>query len=48
MAMTDLDVSPWLRLRRALALPIYAVALIMSFASDLLGNLAATIAGDPT
>jgi hypothetical protein len=38
----------WLRLRRALALPIYTVALIMSFLSDLLGNLAAKIAGDPS
>jgi hypothetical protein len=35
-----------LRLRRALALPIYAVALIMSFLSDLLGTIAAKIAGD--
>ena len=45
--MTDLDVSPWLRLRRALALPIYTIALIMSFLSDLLGDLAAKVAGDP-
>jgi hypothetical protein len=34
------------RLRRAVALPIYTVALILSFASDLLGFLAAWIAGD--
>jgi hypothetical protein len=33
-------------LRRAVALPIYTVALILSFASDLLGSLAARIAGD--
>jgi hypothetical protein len=33
-------------LRRALALPIYAVALILSFLSDALGSLAAVIAGD--
>jgi hypothetical protein len=33
-------------LRRGLALPIYTVALILSFASDLLGWLAAGIAGD--
>ena len=32
--------------RPALALPIYAVALIMSFLSDLLGTIAAKIAGD--
>jgi hypothetical protein len=35
---------PWVR--RAMALPIYTVALILSFASDLLGWLAAKIAGD--
>jgi hypothetical protein len=34
------------RSRRALALPIYAVALILSFLSDALGALAARIAGD--
>jgi hypothetical protein len=28
------------------ALPIYAIALILDFASDLLGSLAARIAGD--
>jgi hypothetical protein len=32
------------RLRRALALPIYAVALILDFASAVLGCLAARIA----
>ena len=31
------------RLRRAMALPFYAVALLMSFGSDLLGNVAAKI-----
>jgi hypothetical protein len=35
-----------LRLRQALALPIYAIALILGFASDLLGNIAAKLAGD--
>jgi hypothetical protein len=35
-----------LRLGQALALPIYAVALILSFLSDLLGKIAAKIAGD--
>ena len=33
--------------RRLLALPLYAVALILSFLSDGLANLAAVIAGDP-
>jgi hypothetical protein len=33
-------------LRHAPALPLHAVALILSFASDLLGSLAAKIAGD--
>jgi hypothetical protein len=34
------------RLRRGLALPIYTLALILSFLSDALGNVAAVIAGD--
>jgi hypothetical protein len=34
------------RLRRGLALPIYAVALALSFLSDVLGALGAKIAGD--
>jgi hypothetical protein len=38
--------GPRLRMRRATALPIYTIALILSFASDLLGCLAAWIAGD--
>jgi hypothetical protein len=33
-------------LRRALAFPLYVIALAMSFASDLLGVIAAKIAGD--
>jgi hypothetical protein len=37
-----------LRIRQALALPIYAIALILDFASDALGMLAAKIAGDPS
>jgi hypothetical protein len=45
--MTDLGSPPLLRLRQALAFPIYTIALIASFLSDLLGNLAAKIAGDP-
>jgi hypothetical protein len=34
------------RLRRTVALPIYALALLLSFLSDALGDLAAKIAGD--
>jgi hypothetical protein len=33
-------------LRRGMAFPLYTLALILSFASDLLGCLAARIAGD--
>jgi hypothetical protein len=44
-SMTN-DSRTALRLRRALALPLYAIALILSFASDMLGSLAAKIAGD--
>jgi hypothetical protein len=46
--MTDdpQTVPAWSRLRRVVALPIYTIALILSFASDLLGSLAAVIAGD--
>jgi hypothetical protein len=44
-SMTN-DSRTALRLRRALALPRYAIALILSFASDMLGSLAAKIAGD--
>jgi hypothetical protein len=36
-----------LRLRRAIALPIYAVALVFSYLSDALTKLAASIANDP-
>ncbi len=32
--------------RRAVTLPLYVIALILSFTSDLLGILAAKIAGD--
>jgi hypothetical protein len=48
-SMTDdlKTVPAWPRLRRALALPIYAVALILSYLGDALGCLAAKIAGDP-
>ena len=35
-----------LRLRQPIALLIYAVALILSYASDLLGDLGVSIAGD--
>jgi hypothetical protein len=33
-------------LRRAVALPLYVVSLVLSFSADLLGILAAKIAGD--
>jgi hypothetical protein len=33
-------------LRRGLALPFYVLALVLSFSADLLGVLAAKIAGD--
>jgi hypothetical protein len=48
-SMTDepQTVPTWFRLRRALALPIYTIALILSYASDALGDLAGKIAGDP-
>lgn len=36
-----------LKLRRGLALPVYALALVLSYLSDALGNLAAVIAKDP-
>lgn len=36
-----------LRTRRSLALPLYALALVLSFLSNGLANLAAVIAGDP-
>jgi hypothetical protein len=39
MIDTQQDVPVSRRLRRGLALPIYALALILSFASDLFGSL---------
>jgi hypothetical protein len=36
--------SAWLRLRQTIALPVYAVALVLSYLSDALGRLAAWIA----
>jgi hypothetical protein len=36
-----------LKLRRAIALPIYAVALIFSYLSEALTKLATSIANDP-
>jgi hypothetical protein len=44
--MTDLETSLWLRLRRALALPLYAVALLLDLAGAAIGRLAAWLAGD--
>jgi hypothetical protein len=43
----DLQTVPvCLRVRHALALPIYALSLILDFASAALGRLAAWVAGD--
>jgi hypothetical protein len=44
-APDDPDNEPSRRFRRGLALPLYTVALLLSFASDLVGCLAAKIAG---
>jgi hypothetical protein len=44
--MADVEIPIWLRLRRAVALPLYAIALALSYLSDALGHLAAWIAGD--
>lgn len=46
--MTDFPkpVPASLRLRRALALPLYAASLILDYASAALGQLAAWVAGD--
>jgi hypothetical protein len=43
----DPRVPASLKLRRALALPIYAIALALSFLSDGLAKLAAMLADDP-
>jgi len=45
----DVSVNPaalFIRLRRAAALPIYTLALILDFASAALGRLAAWVASD--
>jgi hypothetical protein len=50
MAITveyDNRVPMGLRLRRALAVPIYAIALVLSFLTDGLAHLAAMLADDP-
>jgi hypothetical protein len=50
MAITiehDTRVPKTLKLRRALALPLYAVALVLSFLSDGIANVAAVLARDP-
>ena len=36
-----------IKARQAVALPLYAIALILSFLSDAVANVAATIANDP-
>jgi hypothetical protein len=38
--------SIFIHLRRAMGMPMYVLALVMSFSADLLGVLAAKIAGD--
>jgi hypothetical protein len=43
----DSSTSLLLKLRRAIALPIYAVALVFSYLSEALTKLAASIANDP-
>ena len=50
MAITveyDTRVPTSLKLRRALALPIYAIALALSFLTEGLAKLAAMLADDP-
>jgi hypothetical protein len=50
MALTferDHRVPKSLKLRRALATPLYAVALLLSFISDGIADLAAVLANDP-
>jgi hypothetical protein len=42
------NLTPHHRLRRAFALPLYTLALLLSFASDMVGSLAAMIAGGIT
>jgi hypothetical protein len=44
--MTDNTRQACNHLRHALALPLYAIALIISYLSDLIGNIAAKIAAD--
>jgi hypothetical protein len=44
--MTILETSLWLKLRRTLALPLYAVALLLDFVGAAVGRLAAWLAGD--
>ena len=44
--MNAAEQSRLLRLRQVLAVPLYTVALILSYLSDVLGRLAAWIAGD--
>jgi hypothetical protein len=43
---THVEMSFGLRCRRAVALPLYVLALILGFSADLLGILAARITGD--
>jgi hypothetical protein len=44
--MTDNTRQACNHLRHALALPLYAIALVISYVSDVIGNIAAKIADD--
>jgi hypothetical protein len=46
MMVEQQPISALRRARQAFALPLYTVALILSYLSDALGHLAAWIAGD--
>ena len=45
--MTIDDESCSLRIRRGVAMPLYVIALALSYLSDAIGKAAAAIAGDP-
>lgn len=48
MTTTDIADAPRsLKLRRGIALPLYAVALMLSYLSEAIGKIAAAIAQDP-
>ena len=47
MTIDIADAPRSLKLRRNVALPLYAVALLLSYLSDAIGKIAAAIAQDP-